>query len=511
VTTQDAAEATTGASVARGGAWTLASRVIPQVNTLAISIGAARFLGPDDFGRQSFIAFVAISATLLASAGFSSAMSRFTGERLGGDDPGAVRDLLRWGLVVQLTLGAVAGGSLGAAGLLGADPGAAWVIAGASTAVGVIHAVPSSLLVGMQLWRQASIVALATGTVAVPATIAVLAAGGGITGMFAVEAVILAANLLWTAVLARRALERLPGRAPAARDVRRRAGRFASISTVTVLLYLVVFRRSEFVFLEAFSTDAEIGLYSISFAAVNALTKLPDTVAIVIAPAFATLLGAGHWDRIRSGYSRMARLLPLATFPLTALALALGPELVNMVYGDEYSGVGPVLMVMLVTLPIVSYAAVCEATLLALERQRPIVVGLTVGTGVNIVLNLLLVPPFDAVGAGVANGIAQVTATVPMYVVAGRLAGPIAWDARSLAVMTAASIAMGGVAYGAVAGLGGVPGVVAGALAGSAAFLAVGALLKALTREDAEWIERATDARLGGVVGRLARAMAVAA
>jgi O-antigen/teichoic acid export membrane protein len=511
VTTHDAAEATTGASVARGGAWTLASRVIPQVNTLAISIAAARFLGPDDFGRQSFIAFVSISATLLASAGFSSALSRFTGERLGGDDPGAVRDLMRWGLAVQLTFGTVAGASLAAAGLLGADPGGAWVLAAVATAVGVIHSVPSSLLVGMQLWRQASIVGLVTGTVAVPAAIGVLAAGGGIVGMFAVEAAIGAANLLWTAVLARRALHGLPSRVSRAPDVRRRAARFASVSTVTVLLYLVVFMRSEFIFLEAFSTDAEIGLYSISFAAVSALSKLPDTVAIVIAPAFATLLGAGRWDRIRSGYSRMARLLPVVTFPLTALALVLGPELVNLVYGDEYSGVGPVLVVMLVILPIVSYAAVCEATLLALGRQRPIVVGLTVGTVVNIVLNLLLVPPYDAVGAAVANGIAQVTATVPMYVVAGRLAGPIAWDGRSLAVVTAASVAMGGAAYGAVAWLGGVPGVVAGGLAGSAAFLAVGAALGALTYEDAEWIETAAGARLGGVVVRTARLLAVRA
>jgi O-antigen/teichoic acid export membrane protein len=169
--------------------------------------------------------------------------------------------------------------------------------------------------------------------------------------------------------------------------------------------------------------------------------------------------------------------------------------------------VGPVLVVMLATLPVVAYAGVCEATLLALERQRPIVLGLTVGTLVNIVLNLVLVPPYDAVGAAAANGVAQITATVPMYLAAGRLAGPIVWDARSLTVITAASAAMGGVAYGAVLGLGGV-GVVPGALAGSAAFIAVGALLGGLSRADAEWIDKAAGARLGGLVGRTARLLA---
>jgi hypothetical protein len=64
------------------------------------------------------------------------------------------------------------------------------------------------------------------------------------------------------------------------------------------------------------------------------------------------------------------------------------------------------------------------------------------------------------------------------------------------------------VAYGAVQGLGGVPGVLAGALAGGSAFVAVGALLGGLGRGDAEWIDKAAGARLGGLIGRTARLLA---
>src|SRR5204862_781207 len=61
-------------------------------------------------------------------------------------------------------------------------------------------------LIGAQRWRDASIVGLATGTAATAAIVLVLAAGGGITGMFAVEAVLTIANLVWTSALGRRAL-----------------------------------------------------------------------------------------------------------------------------------------------------------------------------------------------------------------------------------------------------------------------------------------------------------------
>ena len=46
--------------------WQSAGNLMPQLYTLAISVAAARFLGPERLGRQSFIAFVALSVVMLA-------------------------------------------------------------------------------------------------------------------------------------------------------------------------------------------------------------------------------------------------------------------------------------------------------------------------------------------------------------------------------------------------------------------------------------------------------------
>ena len=58
----DPAAETTGSSVLGGGLWSLASRMLPSCYPFVVSIAAARFLGPDAMGRQSFIAFVSLSA-----------------------------------------------------------------------------------------------------------------------------------------------------------------------------------------------------------------------------------------------------------------------------------------------------------------------------------------------------------------------------------------------------------------------------------------------------------------
>ncbi len=308
----DAAAATTGASVLAGGVWKTASTLVPQLYVLAQSIAAARFLGPRGMGLQSFIAFAEIAIVTAASSGFSIALMRYIGETLGRRQPEAVRGLVRWAWLV-LGLGALAGGAiLIGAGLAGADPRNAWLLAGVAGTLGILHTVPSAVLIGAQRWREASIVGLVTGTGATAAIIVVLALGGGITGMFGVEAAIAALNLVWTSAYARRALATGAAVTQLSRVLRRDVLRYALVATATSVLTFIVWRRSELFFLKRYSTDREIAFYSVAFASVTALTAVSQGLATVISPAIATLFGAGADARIRTAYARGTALVNIA-------------------------------------------------------------------------------------------------------------------------------------------------------------------------------------------------------
>src|SRR3954466_16021694 len=85
---RDTLGTTTAPSVVSGGLWTLLNRAVPQAQLLALSIITARYLGPSDMGRQSYIAFVALALVQAATAGFPGALSRFVGELLGARQAG---------------------------------------------------------------------------------------------------------------------------------------------------------------------------------------------------------------------------------------------------------------------------------------------------------------------------------------------------------------------------------------------------------------------------------------
>jgi O-antigen/teichoic acid export membrane protein len=484
--------------------------MIPQLYTLVLLVAAAKYLGAEGLGRQSFIAFVELSVIMLATAGMPTALMRYVGETLGRGDPSPVRGLIAWAWRIELVAAALGGGAMGLAALLGAEPESAWVLAAVAAALGILHTVPTALLIGAQRWRQASIAGLVTGSISTAATIAVLAAGGGITGMFAVEAATSAANLLWTGWLARRATLELAPVGASAGGLTRAVARYAAFASLGVGVTFVVWRRSEFFFLQRYSTYTQIALYSIAFSVVNALVRLYEAVIAIVTPAVATLYGAGDMRRIRSGYGRALRLLLLATFPVTAVAMAVGPAALRLL-GEDFEGTGDILLVMLVTFPIVPLVKTGNGLLHGVGRIRFILAAGAFAAAVNIGLDFLLVPRWDAVGAAFANGGAQLAAGLPVLVYSSRILGRLDWETPFLLKGLVASIAAGAASLGAVEVLdGGVDGVVLGLVVALAVYSAAAVLLRVLPPRDASWLSQLGTGRAGAWVARACRLLSPA-
>lgn len=508
-----AAAATTGATVLSGGAWSSASALLPQVYTLVLSIVAARALGPDGMGRQSFIAFAEISAAVLLTGGLPIALMRHVGETVGVGRPEHVRRLVSWAWRLEGGAAAVGAGALIAVGLTQGNLRTAWVLAALAAALTILQAVPSSVLIGVQRWKEASVVGLVTGAVGLAAAVVVLALGGGVTGMFAVEVAAAALNLLWTASLARRATppamraeEMTPADDGAA--LLRRARRYAAIGTVQVVVFFVVQRRSEFFFLQRYSTARQIALYSIVFSATTALVRVPQALAGALAPAVATLYGAGEHARIQVGFGRALRLMVLVTLPLTAGVAALGPTALRLVYGEQYRGTGRVLLVMMIAMPAIPLSSVSLSVLSGLGRQKtPAFIG-AVASVVNLSFDAWLIPRHAAVGAAVANDIAQVALAAPLVVYACGAVGNMRWEVAALARAALASAVVAVAGRAVVLHVSGWPGLAGGLAACAVALAALSPALRILPAGDARWLDEAAGRRLRGLVGAVCRACA---
>src|SRR4051794_10502164 len=174
---QQAAAETTGARVLRGGLWNALGRVLPQLYVVVQSVVAARFLGINGMGQQSYISFVALTIGSVFGFGLSGALVRSVGEAIGRGWAGALQGLLGWAWRIVI-VGAVLGGVVT---MLFAIPQpelrTAWLFAAIGCSASVLITVPTAVLGGLQRWREVSIITLVLGGVGAAATVAVLMAG----------------------------------------------------------------------------------------------------------------------------------------------------------------------------------------------------------------------------------------------------------------------------------------------------------------------------------------------
>jgi O-antigen/teichoic acid export membrane protein len=497
---------TDGATVLRGSGWGLLVAIVPAFQTLLVSVAVARLLGAEDFGRQSLIAFVSVATVSVLAARMPAALSRFGAEMLGAREGGMAITMLRWTWRVQLIAGAVAAAGFVAAALFGASPGGGWVLAGLVTWGASVQAAPSSFLVAAQRWRESILPGLLTTLGSIGAVIAVLALGGGITGYFAVEVAVVAVNLYWTARLARRLRAELPGPVPISPERRREFRSFIQASTFFAVVEFVVLSRSEVLFLQHYSGSVQVGYYSVAFAAAAAVARVPTMLTGVAMPAVATLHGSGDHDRIRVGFWRAARLLVALCPTLVAIAAVLGTDLLGIVYGSEFGDAEPVLAILLTPFVLLPVAGMADAILWIFGRMRFLVVCGSIATVADVLLAFLLIPAFGAVGAAIVNVLAQLVFGVPALLLVARLLAPRALSLRLVRNSVVVAVAVGGAGLVPIVALGGIPGILAGAVAVFLALWFVSGWVPVLRGDDAEWLVGAAGGRIGPAARVIRRA-----
>lgn len=434
--------------VLAGGAWTSANILLPYVLTSLVSIVAARVLGPAEMGRQSFIAFVTLAGTIACSAGLPLALTRSLGESLGQGTRAALPGLVRRAWLVETPLALVGMTVLLVAAAAGAEPRAAWALAALTVLAGSLATVPQAALAGALEWKAYAIVVLWANVAVTGLTLAALAAGFGITGIVAARLVQTAAMAIWTSFALRSMLRRTapdPVRSPPAE---RRMVRYAAGSSLSVILMLIVYQRSELFFLNHFSPDAEIAHYAIASSALTILLAVPQAIGVALTPAFSSLHGAGQLIRIRIGFSKALRVSGLGVVVLLGLAATVGPPLIVAVYGDAYREVQTVFLILLPTLLAAPLIAVSSAVLVSHGLVRAPLLAVGAAAIVDLLAAYLLVPRYGAPGAAGANLAALTVAATLQLAYALRVVRSVDVDIACLlrAVLASGLATVGGLA-----------------------------------------------------------------
>lgn len=153
--------------------------------------------------------------------------------------------------------------------------------------------------------------------------------------------------------------------------------------------------------------DKELGWYSVAYKITFAFQFIPSAFAAAIYPAMSNYFQHAP-QKLSQLFEKSMFFLMLISLPVAAGIAVAAPELIRIIYGTRYLNSILPLQILIVAMPAIFLSFPVGSVLNSTNRQHLNTINLGVTMVINVILNLILIPKFQYLGAAFA-------ATVSLY------------------------------------------------------------------------------------------------
>jgi O-antigen/teichoic acid export membrane protein len=174
------------------------------------------------------------------------------------------------------------------------------------------------------------------------------------------------------------------------------------------LLVLNLYNRIDSLMLIKIEGERAAGLYGAAFPVYEGLTYATAIVSAVLIPRLSRM-----WTERAPEYRRLIVRSQIGVFVLAVVVASTAWPLADFgvrLFGIEFAPASTTLRVLLLGLPFVYVTWILHAVAIAADRSRALLIVTAIGTALNVILNLFLIPRYSYNGAAVATVISEVVA-----------------------------------------------------------------------------------------------------
>jgi O-antigen/teichoic acid export membrane protein len=400
-------------TIAKNTVWRGLEMLFSLAAAIATSIAVARHFGPHALGYYSYMVWLTNATGVAGTLGLPLATRKYMAEFLGAGHRGLARSVFESTLRVQM----IVSGVLSAAGLVLvftiSDRSYVWVSACLVLSIlpRTLACIPSQANVAAEDMMSNVPGALAGGLTQFLAVVLTLTMNWGLLGIAVGMNLGYWVELAFKMRSASRSV-RTCDPVPLPGELRRRLYAFSGQSLALLMLNLIVWDRSDVLFLKALNADIrQVTFFAIAFNVIEKLLTLPQVLGDAVG---ATVMAQFGRDRTRVSpmVSTAIKYLLLCSIPLFVGVACLSGPAVRVLYGSPYAPVIPVLAVLALFAIPKALLPTAQNLLQASDKQMVLVWLGCACAAMNILLDVLLVRTHGALGAAFANGAAQTAALV---------------------------------------------------------------------------------------------------
>jgi O-antigen/teichoic acid export membrane protein len=187
-----------------------------------------------------------------------------------------------------------------------------------------------------------------------------------------------------------------------------------SFTMALSLVMIQTYYTLDFVLLGYLATSHAVGEYTVASRLPIAVSGLASLWVTAFYP-HATVLFHTDRDQLRAQVARFSSLAVLVALPALPVGLALGSRTMGGLFGSSYATSGTAFAILLGSAGVSLVNANIGQVLLACGDDRAFLGSVTVGTILNVGLNIALIPAIGIVGSALATLVAELTIVVAVY------------------------------------------------------------------------------------------------
>ena len=378
--------------------WMFFDRLIRMAAGLLVGVAVARYLGPDGYGLLSFAGSYVMVFSALALFGLESLVVR---ELV--TSPENRHTILGTAFIVRLCAGALAVPlSIGALFLIRPGDQLALIMVVLLSSSLVFQAVDV-----IDLWFQSRVatrnvvlVRISAFCISSAAKLTCVLSGASITAIIvatAIEALLACCGLLF---IYRIAEERIT----AWRFCKKQFQRLISTAFPMMLsgIVLMVYLRIDQVMLGAMVPEHEVGLYAAAVRISEIWYFVPAAIVSSVFPGIVSLKNSDP-AAFTSKMQQLYKLMAFLGYSIAIIVTLLSPWLIQLLFGASYKPAAPLLAILIWAGLFANLTIARNAHFIALDHGKVLLWCTTSGAVSNIILNLLLIPRYGAMGAAIST------------------------------------------------------------------------------------------------------------
>ena len=159
--------------------------------------------------------------------------------------------------------------------------------------------------------------------------------------------------------------------------------------------------------------DRAVGLFTSGTKLTHLITVVLTSLGVAMLPRCSHLISERQFDDFNAIITKSYHLLMFSAIPLTLGTILLARPLVYCFCGGEFSGSVPVVLYTAPTIILIGMTQVIGIQILyPYGKENLVIVSTMVAAVVNVILNILLIPPFAELGAAISTLIAEFSVLV---------------------------------------------------------------------------------------------------